>query len=186
MVMPGYEVTYGRILVIMTDITSLKAYEAELRTHRDNLETLVAERTNEVSALNEELSATNEELYQKNQWLDEQRAKLENTIQQLQEAQHQLVQSEKMASLGMMIAGVAHEINTPVNFISAGYQAIGMSISEITELINEYKRIDYYNFNSVITSLEQIDQRYNPDSIFLSLEKIMENIKIGVNRITEL
>lgn len=186
MVLPGHEHNYGRVLVIMTDITSIKAYESELRVHRDNLENLVALRTNEVSALNEELAATNEELYQKNQWLDDQREQLENTIRQLESTRDQLVQSEKMASLGMMIAGVAHEINTPVNFISAGYQAVNMSLNNLMELIGEYKKIDYYNFSSVLHSLEHIDSQYNPDNLFLSIEKIMDNIREGVTRITEL
>lgn len=186
MVMPGHEHNYSRMLVIMTDITSIKAYESELREHRDNLENIVSLRTNEVSALNEELAATNEELYQKNSWLDEQREQLEHTIRQLESTRDQLVQSEKMASLGMMIAGVAHEINTPVNFISAGYQAVSLLLNNLMELIGEYKKIDYYNFSSVLNSLERIDSQYNPDNLFLSIEKIMGNIKVGVNRITEL
>jgi len=60
------------------------------------------------------------ELNKKNKRLDEQKEELESTLDQLKDAQAQLVQSEKMASLGILTTGIAHEINNPLNYINGG------------------------------------------------------------------
>lgn len=58
------------------------------------------------------------------QKIADQKKELENILEKLQEAQRQLVQSEKMASLGVLSAGIAHEINNPLNFINGGILAL--------------------------------------------------------------
>ncbi len=105
------------IIGVMFDITQLKEVSKELNELNKNLEQEVERRTVELKVTNEELADSNEEL--------------QMTIFNLEETQRQLVISEKMASLGGLVAGVAHEINTPV----------GIGITGITHFIELNKRI---------------------------------------------
>lgn len=84
----------------------------------------------EYKQLNEELTVTNELLNGKNAELEKAFKKINDTLLQLKETQSQLVQSEKMASLGILAAGIAHEINNPLNFIHGGEYAIKEYIIE--------------------------------------------------------
>jgi signal transduction histidine kinase len=87
-----------------------------LRQYSENMETLVTERTTE--------------LEHKSIQLEKQKGELQITLENLKEAQSQLIQSEKMASLGELTAGIAHEIQNPLNFVN--------NFSEVnTELIDE-------------------------------------------------
>ncbi len=73
-----------------------------------------------MAAVNEKYREQQEELMDLNEALSEQKVGLEITLKELEEAQNQLIQSEKMASLGVLSAGVSHEINNPLNFINGG------------------------------------------------------------------
>lgn len=64
---------------------------------------------------------------------------LEKTVHDLQLTQKQLVESEKLASLGQMTAGIAHEINNPVNFVRSNVQPLKRDVDELLEIINEFK-----------------------------------------------
>jgi signal transduction histidine kinase len=97
-----------------------------LNKRKKELEELVKVRTNELVSMNQELEASQEELKQNN---DE----LLATNEHLVETQKQLVESEKMASLGQLTAGIAHEINNPINFISGGVQALEILQNELLD-----------------------------------------------------
>lgn len=101
----------------LIDRTEKKKTERELERYRNNLEQLVNERTEELETSLEELHSINEELFS-------QKEELSATISKLSETQEKLIQSEKMASLGILSAGIAHEINNPLNFIHGGITAI--------------------------------------------------------------
>ncbi|PLX22874.1 MAG: hypothetical protein C0599_05450 [Salinivirgaceae bacterium] len=129
---------------------------AELEKHRNKLEEMVAERTSDLNNVNHELKATNDELHEKNVMISKQKETLENTLANLKDAQAKLIESEKMASLGILTAGISHEINNPLNFIMAGY--LGLE-----------------NF---IDDAENID--------LSGLEMHLESIKIGVDLATDI
>ena len=176
-VLPGYSHDYSRVLLSITDITKLKEYEKELTQHRDHLEEIVEERTQEIIQLNKMLQESNEELLIKTE-------ELEQTIHMLEDAQKQLVQQEKMASLGMLTAGIAHEINNPINFISGSQQAIESLLDELWNSLNIYRENALkYSPQNITYELEtnnsvQVEELYN------SIKLMLRNIEIGIERTT--
>jgi signal transduction histidine kinase len=102
----------------------------ELKNHRDNLERLVGEKTSALDDAIEVLKAANEELYLKSDTIERQNVELKETLKNLWETQSKLIQAEKMASLGVLTAGVAHEINNPLNYIMGAYEGIKNFLQE--------------------------------------------------------
>lgn len=99
------------------DVTELKKAQFELKKYTEDLEVLVKERTEELTGTNNALTASNYQLKEQHQVLKDTLGNLENT-------QKQLFQADKMASLGILLAGVGHEINNPLNFINGGIQGL--------------------------------------------------------------
>jgi len=175
LVLPGYENTYERVLLAITDITALKKYEKELTRHKDHLEEIVLERTREIIKLNEDLTSTNAELKQKTE-------ELTQTIQKLGEAQNQLVRSEKLASLGMLTTGIAHEINNPLNYISGSQQALGTLLEEMWKLLNSYRDIIATKLTSdVLINIEK-EHNQNINDLYFSMKFLLSNIETGISR----
>ncbi len=127
----AFRATDGQLLGIIesfADITRRKEMEEELRRHRDELEAMVRERTAELARANE---AYRQEIAERRRI----QAQLEQANRDLKEHQAQLIQSEKMASIGQLAAGVAHEINNPTGFIRSNLNALAGYQTELKELV---------------------------------------------------
>lgn len=99
-----------RIICVITDIDEKKKTLLELESYKDHLENLVSQRTQKLEKANKDLS--------------NQRNKLSDAVEKLKSTQDRLVQSEKMAALGFLSSGLAHEMNNPLNIIRGGTYGI--------------------------------------------------------------
>jgi len=170
-----------RVLAIVRDITDKKEDAMQLALYRNHLKDLVAKKTNELEKANEELKATNDDLAQ-------QKEELITTLNELQYTQEQLIQSEKMASLGILAAGVAHEINNPLNFIQGGVYGIENLIEEKlpqqkSEFIPLLKGIEegvrrVSNIVTILNNYSRIDKNH---AEVYNIHLIIENCLIMLN-----
>ncbi|MDB9312660.1 ATP-binding protein [Spirulina sp. CS-785/01] len=102
--------------------------------------------------------------------------------QKLQKTQVQLIQSEKMSSLGQMVAGLAHEINNPINFIYGNLRHIDHYLDDLLALIILYQ--DYYPVPpaEIAQQLDVCDLEF----IQQDLPKLLESLRVGTDRIRQL
>ncbi len=134
------------------------------------------------NSLIQRVATHTEELSQKNQQLVQTHEKLHQTIQNLKETQAQLIQTEKMSSLGQMLAGIAHEINNPVNFIYNNIDYGNTYSQDLIELVHVYQE-EYPNPTPVIQDkIEEIEF----DFLIEDLPKILDSMKMGAERIRQL
>lgn len=127
---PWYRSWWSYLLYTLSGIVFmigiLRWRTAKLQQRRILLEKIVSRQTAELREKNNTLNSANEELRSTNE-------ELHSTNEKLVSTQKQLVASEKMASLGQLTAGIAHEINNPINFISGGVQALHILHQELFE-----------------------------------------------------
>lgn len=113
--------------------------------------------------------------------IEEQKAALEKSLAELKLAQSKLVESEKMASLGQLTAGVAHEINNPINFVSVGVKNLTRNFEEAKEIFESYLNPDT---NAEEAALQLADQKHREQilEIFDEAETLFKSIQNGVDR----
>ncbi|MEG4488178.1 MULTISPECIES: ATP-binding protein [unclassified Microcoleus] len=104
---------------------------------------------------------------------------LDHFVKELQETQLQLVQSEKMSSLGQLVAGVAHEINNPVNFIYGNLSHANDYIKELINMVNLYQRYYPQPEAEIIHEIEDGELPFIIDD----LPKLLSSMQLGIERI---
>ncbi|MDB9315559.1 ATP-binding protein [Spirulina sp. CS-785/01] len=149
--------------------------EEELDEQNLQLQTEIRDRRNAEAAL----QSLTHELEMR---VEQRTAQLSDALSTLQQAQTKLVQTEKMSSLGQLVAGVAHEINNPVNFIHGNIDHARHYVKDLLELIDTYQQ-EYPQENPVIDELmEDIEL----DFVQEDLPKLLQSMRVGTDRIRQI
>ncbi|MEO1655603.1 MAG: ATP-binding protein, partial [Bacteroidota bacterium] len=172
------------ILALMALMLVIVRYRTRsLKQRQKVLEQTVAKRTLELKESNEELVQLNEELQQKSEEIATQRDSLQKALEELKATQSQLVQSEKMASLGQLTAGIAHEINNPINYIYAGVDSLKINIEDIKGLLSRYEALLP---NDKKPEIEAYKAEIEYNEVLLDLDSLTASIKNGAQRSKEI
>lgn len=125
------------------------------------------------------LSRVRKELADKNQ-------ELEQAMCNLKLAQTQLVQSEKMAALGLLTAGIAHELNNPLNFVAASVQALKKIVTPLDELMNLCQSQPQANAAETVELMDAWNRQHKPVELQQTMNELVNNACYGVARAAEI
>lgn len=114
--------------------------------------------------------------------VEERTAELKTTLAELQRTQSQVIQSEKMSSLGQLVAGVAHEINNPVNFIHGNLAHVQTYTEDLLSFIQLYQQHNPHSNPEIDIAAEEIDLEFVRED----LPKMLASMKLGTDRIRQI
>jgi two-component system NtrC family sensor kinase len=129
-----------------------------------------------------ERKAAEEALQQSETALRQKAYDLEVILKKLQQTQSQLLQSEKMSSLGQLVAGVAHEINNPTNFINGNLSHLRTYVEELLTILDLYRTHHPQPAPEVQEAIEDLEL----DFLVEDLNKLLGSMKVGADRIRQI
>ncbi|MFN6461231.1 MAG: ATP-binding protein [Nostoc sp. DedVER02] len=158
----------------------------ENRTLASSNFVLLNEKIDELAKEVQRRKQAEEALWEANQELEirveERTTALQETLNELQLTQTQLIQAEKMSSLGQMVAGIAHEINNPVSFIHGNLHHAHKYTDDLLKLVQIYQQFCPNTPPEIQQELEEIDL----DFLIQDITKLFQSMTVGTERIQEI
>lgn len=164
------------LLFILSTYFIYKYRLNQVKVREQELQRRVAERTREV--------------VNQRDHIQEQSEKIEMAYEELKGTQLQLVESEKMASLGQLTAGIAHELNNPINFVFAGINSLKVQVNDILELIELYGKLDHEDDKGKIKAIKEeiaeLKEDLEFDEVPEDISGLIQDIEQGAERTAEI
>jgi len=165
-----------RINTLRQEKEESQAYSLKISRENENLikeqnvvlEQKVTERTNELQSTN---------------------TQLEKTLSELKDAQTQLVEAEKMASLGQLTAGIAHEINNPINFVKSNIKPLNLDIDDVFGIVDMYNKLHNPKEGPIAQQLQKINEMQEEidlDFVKQEIKQLIKGIEDGAERTAEI
>jgi PAS domain S-box-containing protein len=161
----------GRVFGIQ-DITHRTLAEKALRESRDLLEERVRTRTADLHAVNDTLQ--------------QEKHSQAILIKRLEEAQNQLLQSERMASIGQLAAGVAHEINNPVAFVNSNLGSLQRYVLDMLKLLSLYGQSETSLPQTTVQEISQLKKDTDFDFLQGDIISLLDDSLDGLKRVTRI
>jgi len=140
-----------------------------------------------IKSQEEEILKLREELVSAAVDMKNQKRKLELTVENLKLAQSQLVQSEKMASVGVLTAGIAHELNNPINFMSGNVHPLQLDLDEVFALLEKYEQVISKNdLGKYFAELDKLKEEMDFSYLIQEINSLLKGIEEGANRSSEI
>jgi signal transduction histidine kinase len=179
-------VIFSRYYIKRKANISLQIKNKEIESQKETLEKLYDSlriKNDELSQQYDEIAAQKEHLVLLNNELERQKTELNNALMELRKAQSQLVQSEKMASLGQLTAGVAHELNNPLNFVSTGIKPLQRNVTDLLSILNKYDAIiEDQGLSNGFAEVEKLKNELDFKYLITETENLLKGIYEGASR----
>ncbi len=109
------------------------------------------------------------------------------TLTNLKDTQSQLVDAEKMAALGQLTAGIAHEINNPINFVTSNIKPLELDINDLKEIITKYEEIDFdQDVKAQVEEIENFKKQIDLNFVNNEITSLLSGISEGAKRTAEI
>lgn len=155
-------------VLVLRDVTHQREAERRLQKVNEALEQQVAKRTQELREANASLQMETEQLQQ--------------LLTELQQTQAQLIQAEKMSGLGQLVAGIAHEINNPINFVYANLIYVKEYVSNLLDIVQLYQK----HYPNPVLEIKKAANKIDLEFLQADFPHLVNSMEMGTERIAQI
>ena len=174
----------GQVFIFSSGLSNkYKVSEQQKQKAQEGLIIQLEENQHLQTKVNRELE---QEVRKRTEEINLQKEELYSTLEYLKQTQSQLVQTEKMAGIGQLTAGIAHEINNPINYVTTSSNALKNDLKDYHKILDLYAEISKENVEEKLSKIAQLKEDIEFVVITAETENLLKNIKIGGEKVAEI